>query len=299
MGTTVRKGVTVDASALMGHLYDYSIVLGKDMATVVREQAVLFCNDMIRFSRPFAGKSPGTGNTKGAKDTGAENVSRSIRKIFRSVENADKEQIASLGRYDVFKMWTKRKGERVQGKAKLARWDSFQKKFSKGTQYAFIQSGDLGSMARIHNQNRTDNGHGSLTAAARNAKHPFAIVAKESDINKYVRQKQKDVGILKSAYYFAAKVVKGQAPKAPSWAQHEEGAPNAVGKDDGEQPMKPEVLVGNLIGKRAGNDRFVGLAISYRAYAMRVKMAAQLNKVKMPLWVASAKGMTTYSGKYF
>lgn len=299
MATTVRKGVQVDASALMAHLHDYSIVLGKDMATVVREQAVLFCSDMIRFSRPFAGKTPGTGNTGEAKRTGADNVARSIRKIFRSVETADKEQIASLGRYDVFKMWTKRKGESVQGKGKQARWDSFQKKFSKGTSYAFIAPGDISGMARIHNANRTDNGHGSLTSAARNSKHPFAIVAKESDIKKYIRQKQQDVGILKSAYWFAAGRVKGQTPKAPSWAQHTEGVPNAIGKDDGEQPMRPEVLVGNLIGKRAGNDRFVALAISYRAYAMRVKMAAELNKKKIPLWVAAAKGMTVGSAKYF
>lgn len=299
MGTTARKGVTTDASALMAHLHDYSIVLGKDMATVIREQAVLFCSDMVRFSRPFAGKSPGTGNTSDAKKAGADNVARSIRKIFRPVELADKEQIASLGRYDVFKMWAKRKGETIQGKGKMLRWDAFQKKFGKGTNYAFIGPGDLGGMARIHNANRTDNGHGSLTSSARGSKHPFAIVAKDSDIKKYIRQKQEDVGILKSAYFFAAKRMKGQTPKAPTWAQHAEGQPNAVGQDDGDKPMRPEVLVGNLIGKRAGNDRFVALAISYRAYAMRVKMAAELNKKKIPLWLATAKGMTTGTSKYF
>ena len=33
--------------------------------------------------------------------------------------------------------------------------------------------------------------------------------------------------------------------------------------------------------------------------AMRVKMAAELNKKKIPLWVAAAKGMTVGSAKYF
>lgn len=298
MATTARKNVEVDASALIDHLHDYAKVLGKSLGEVVRDQAGLFCQDMISYSRPFAGKSPGSGGTGQAKTTGNENVKKSIRKIFRPLELATKEQIASVGRYDVFKMWTKRKGERVQGKGKAIRWQLFQERYARSSGLSFIEPGDLGTMGRIHRGLRTDNGRGSLTGAARGSKEPFAIVAKDRDIERYIRQHQKDVGLLKSAYYFAGVGIKGKI-KAPAWAKQTEGRSNAIAQDKIGQPMKPEVTVGNLIGAKAGNEKFVRLAISHRAYAMRVKMAAELNKQKVPLWVASARGQTVRTAKYF
>lgn len=298
MGVTVRKGIEIDDSALMGHLNDYALVLGKDMAEVIREQAGLFCQDMIKYSRPFAGKSPGSGDKKTAKDAGDSNVKRSILKIFRPIDRADPEMIASLGRYDVFKMWTKRKGEKVQGKGKFARWESFKEKYGKGTGYAFIPPGGLDAMAQIHRKLRIDGGRGSLSPAARSSKRPFAIVAKEKDIERYTKKVQKDVGFLKSAYYHAAMLVRSKCAGA-SWVKHTEGRTNAIARDEGQKPKQPEITVGNTIGKRAGNDKFVRLAISYRAYSMRVAMAARLNKEKIPLWLATAQGRTVNVSKFF
>jgi hypothetical protein len=298
MGVTVRKGIEIDDSALIAHLHDYSLVLGKDMAEVIREQAGLFCQDMIKYSRPFAGKAPGSGDKKTAKDTGDNNVMRSIRKIFRSVDQADPEMIASLGRYDVFKMWTKRKGETVQGKGKAVRWERFKEKYGKGTSYAFIPPGSLGLMEQVHRKLRIDGGRGSLSPAARSAQKPFAIVAKDKDIERYTKRVQKDVGMLKSAYYHAAMLVRSKCAGA-SWVKHSEGRTNAIARDEGQKPNQPEMTVGNMIGKRAGNDRFVRMAISYRAYAMRVAMAARLNKEKTPLWLATAQGKTVNVSKFF
>lgn len=298
MATTVRKGVSVDASALSAHLYDYSQVLGKSLSEVVRRQAALFCQDMISYSRPFSGSTPGDGNTSSAKLHGAENVRRSIFKIFRPIDKASKSQIADLGSYEVFKLWNKRKGESIQGTKKILRWQKFQQKFAKGNQLAFVGPGDISSMSKIHSNLRTDGGHGSLISEARRSKQPFAIVAKESDLNSYVRKKQKDVGFLKSAYYIAATNL-GENIKAAAWVRHGEAASNAISIKVSDDPAKPAFIVGNKIGKRAGNANFIGLAISHRAYSMRVAMAAELNKKKIPLWVASAKGMTVGSAKYF
>lgn len=298
MATTARKNVQVDASALIDHLHDFALVMGKTLGEVVRDQAALFCQDMIAYSRPFAGKSPGTGAQSNAKTTGNDNVAHSIRKIFRPVELATKEQIASVGKYEVFKMWTKRNGERVQGKGKAIRWQLFQDKFGGGPSMAYVGPGDLATMGRIHRSLRSDGGHGSLSAVARGAKQPFAIVAKDKDIERYIRQEQKVVGTLKSAYYFAGVRIRGKI-KAPAWAKQAGGQENAIAQDKVAQPMKPEVTVGNMIGGKAGNDKFVRLAISHRAYAMRVKMAAELNKQKVPLWAASARGQTTKTAKYF
>lgn len=298
MATTARKNVQVDASALIDHLHDYALVMGKSLGEVVRDQAALFCQDMIAYSRPFSGKKPGSGATGQAKTTGNDNVKNSIRKIFRPVDLATKEQIAAVGKYEVFKMWTKRKGERVQGKGKAIRWQAFQQKYGGGPSMGFVDSGDLSTLGRIHRSLRTDNGRGSLSSTARNAKQPFAIVAKDRDIERYIRQQQKDIGTLKSAYYFSGVQIKGKI-KAPAWAKQAGGRENAIAQDKIGQPMKPEVTVGNLIGGKAGNDKFVKMAVSHRAYAMRVKMAAELNKQKVPLWVASARGQTTRTAKYF
>lgn len=298
MGISANKDVEVDSSGLSAHLKDYIAVMGKSMQEVLRRQAALFCEDMISYSRPFSGTKPGDGNTKTAKAHGAENVRKSIFKIFRSVDLATRSQIADLGNYDVFKLWNKRKGQTVQGVGKMIRWSKFQQKFARGDSFTFIGPGDQSSLAKIHTNLRTDNGRGALTSEARRSKQPFAIVAKESDIETYVRKKQKDVGFLKSAYWNAAQML-GEKIKAAAWVKHNEGASNAIAIKLINDPAKPSFEVGNKIGKRAGNANFVQIAINHRAYSMRVEMAARLNKEKTRLWVATAQGKTSGTSQFF
>ena len=290
MAIQVAKGVKVDDTEFMKHLDAYSKVMGKSMGEVAKQQAGLFCKDMINYSRPFASsRSAGDGATSGAKEHGQSNVEKSIRKIFRPLERATKSQIADLNKYDIFKQWNRRKGETGQG---MRKWKQFQPKFARGNHYAFIESGNIGAMGAIHSKLRTDNGHGSLTAEARSAKQPFAIVEKDSDIKKYIKEKQKHVGYLKSAYWHAA-VKLGANITAPSWVKHSDGSSNAISLKEGEGTPAPAFTVGNTIGGRAGNSAFVRSAINHRAYAMRAVMAAKLNKDKVPLWLACAGGKVT------
>ena len=289
MKISAVKGAQVDSSGLSAHLKDYIEVMGKSMTEVIRRQAALFCQDMIAYSRPFSGTSPGDGATLTAREHGAENVRKSIYKIFRPIDRATRSQIADLGDYNVFKLWNKRKGQTVQGKGKNIRWQKFQQKFARGDSYAFIGPGDVGAIQKIHTNLRIDGGHGSLTSEARRAKQPFAIVAKDSDLEKYVKKKQKDVGFLKSAYWIAATNL-GEKIKAPAWAKHGEASSNAISIKLVADPAKPSFIVGNKIGKRAGNANFVQVAINHRAYSMRAEMAAKLNKEKVSLWSAAAEG---------
>jgi hypothetical protein len=286
MAIGVAKGVTVDDSAFIKHLEAYSKVMGKSLGEIARQQAGLFCKDMIGYSRPFDGNSIGSGGGSGAKSHGESNVANSIRKIFRPIDKATKAQIADLNRYDVFKMWNKRKGETGQNKRA---WKTFQPKFARGGSYTFIEPGALGAMGALHSRLRTDDGRGSLTSEARNAKQPFAIVAKDSDIQKYIKQKQKDVGYLKSAYYFASVRI-GAKITAPAWVKHMSATQNTIGIAEGRNTPAPSYTVGNLIGRRAGNDAFVRAAINHRAFSMRTVMAAKLNKDKQKLWQACASG---------
>ena len=289
MAIGVAKGVTVDDTAFIKHLEAYSKVMGKSLGEVAKQQAGLFCKDMIGYSRPFDGNSIGSGGGSGAKSHGESNVANSIRKIFRPIDKATKAQIADVNRYDVFKLWNRRKGETGQNQRA---WKTFQPKFARGGSYTFIEPGALGAMGALHSRLRTDDGRGSLTAEARNSKQPFAIVAKDSDIQKYIKQKQKDVGYLKSAYWFASQSI-GAKISAPAWVKKSEAARNAISIKDGEGTPAPSFTVGNLIGRRAGNSAFVRSAINHRAYAMRSVMAAKLNKDKVKLWQACASGSVT------
>jgi hypothetical protein len=296
MGSTARKGVKIDASALHGHLLDYAKTMGKSLGEVCREQAGLFCLDLVKYTRPF--KSPGDGLTSEAKTKGMDNVKNSLYHIFRPIGLATKEQIASLGSYDAFKLWEKRNGDSEFSGTKKLRWASFKAKYGGGRPAQYIPPGDTSLLASIHTKLRQGDGHGSLMSYAIQSKEPFGIVAREKDLTQYIKAKQKNVGKLKSAYYFAALLIRSKA-SVPAWCKNAEGASNAIGENHIDDPMMPNVTVGNKKGKAGTYDSLIKSAISYRAYAMRVKMSAELNKKKIPLWLATAQGMTSHSAKYF
>ena len=302
MGISARQGVKVDDSAFQAHLKDYAAVMGKSMAEVIREQAGLFCLDMVKRSLPFAGGSKGdkeSGGSLGARDAGRDNVRRSVYHIFQPIGNATVGQVASIGRLDVFKMWEKRNSALgVSGKTAKIRWRQFEQKYAGSDKPQFIEDGDMAAIGALHTSKRRDNGRGSLTPSAIHHKGPFAIVANDRDLQRYVKQKEKDVGILKSAYWFAAQRIKSDV-KMPAWVKNTLGASNAIAEDKTNTTAAPEVTVGNAIGGKGTFDSLIKAAINYRAYAMRVKMAAKLNKDKVPLWLATAQGKTSGTFQHF
>lgn len=290
-----RKGIDIDDSNLMGHLHDYALVLGKSLGEVVREQAGLFCMDLVAFTHPF--KSPGQGMTSEAKKKGLANVEKSVFKIFAPIDKATSSQIAAIGRYDVFKLWAKSNTTDKKDRGPKA-WQSFQSRHSGGRQIPYLDA-DSSQMRKIHFKNRRFNGKGGLQPYAIRAKTPFAFVKNEKVIKTYVREHQKFVGSFKSAYWFAAQKIRAKEVRAPAWIRHQRGNKFAIGIDQIQQPKKPEATVGSIIGKRAMPVGLVRRAISKRAYAMRFVMARELNKRKMSLWEATARGMTVNTARYF
>jgi hypothetical protein len=289
MAIKVDRNIIVDDEMLKAHLLDFSRVLSKSMSEVIREQSGLFCMDMIKYSRPFSGSSPGNGATSGAKRHGMENVKKSVYKIFRPLHKATSSMVADLDDYGVFKQWIKTKGNKTRRNLSLKRWVAFKEKNARGNQYAFFGSGDQSSMEKMHTRLREDGGHGPLKSAARRSKQPFAIVQKESDINRYIKKKQESVGRLKSAYYFSAKRL-GVEIKAPAWAKNSGGEQFLIAEDNTSNLQQPSITVGNKIGGKAGNDNFVQVAKNHRAFAMRQRMAAELNKNGEQLWERTFKG---------
>lgn len=296
MPISVSKHVQLDPSNLVAHLHDFAKVMGKDLGEVVREQAGHFCMDLVKYTRPFT--SPGKGLESGSRDKGEENVTKALFTVFQPLERATKQQISDTKSFEVFKMWNK---ERGQGKASMSsqkQWEMFQAQTPPRRSMTYVGS-DLSAMSKIHNKLRKYSGKGGLMDFAKQSKAPFALARREKDIEKYAKQKWKDIGSLKAGYWFAAQKIRAKEIKAPAWIKHTIGQSYAVGQDMINTPMKPEALVGNLVGFRAMPRGLLRSAINYRMYAMRVKMAAELNKKKIPLWLATAQGLTTGTYKNF
>lgn len=297
MAIKPTKHVSLDASTLMAHLHDYSKVMGKELGEVVREQAGHFCLDLVKYTRPFT--SAGKGMEPGSKKKGEENVHKALFKVFQPIEKATKQQVADMRSFEVFKLWSKSQGGGQSGISKQKLWEMFQVRNPPRRTLAYLGS-DAGAMTKTHQKLRKYSGKGGLVDYAKKSKSAFAFVKKESDIKKYAKQKLKDIGSLKSGYWFAAQKIRSKEIRAPAWIKnHQIGQSYAIGQDMIQQPMKPEVLIGHLFGLRAMPKGLLKAAISYRQYAMRVKMAAELNKRKVPLWLATAQGLTTNTQKHF
>lgn len=297
MAIKPTKHVSLDASTLMAHLHDYAKVMGKDLGEVVREQAGHFCMDLVKYTRPFT--SAGKGLENDSKKKGEENVRLSLLKVFQPIANATKQQVADMRSFEVFKLWSKSQGVGKSSMSKDKQWQVFQARNPARRSLTYVGS-DSSAMAKIHQKLRKYSGKGGLVDYAKNTKSAFAFVKKESDITKYAKQKLKGIGSLKSGYWFAAQKIRAKEIKAPAWIKgHQIGQSYAIGQDMIQQPMKPEAVIGNLFGFRAMPRGLLRAAISYRQYAMRVKMAAELNKRKIPLWLATAQGLTTNTQKHF
>ena len=294
------KGVQIDDTLLHAHLYDYSRVLGKDIGQVIKHQAALFCQDMIKYTAPYAGQSPGGGETGTAKKHGQDSVKSSIMHLFRTIKTATPSQIASIGRPDVFKLWVKMIDD---GKAdtyttthrRSMKWSTFQTKFSKSsTPLKFISKGGISEMKAFHNQNRKDNGRGGLN---KSAKAGLAFVEDEADLKEYIKLKQANVGMLKSPYYHSAQAIGEFKVSFPKWTQHLQSRNDAIAVNDVNKPQMPEVTVGNKIGgKLARTEKY---ALNRRGDAMRNAIVRQLDKDKMPLWEAVAHGRITGTLPYY
>jgi hypothetical protein len=294
MALSANKGTQVDISGLMAHIADFSKLLGKDQAVVIKRQAALFCEDMLKYSRPFDGKTPGGGLLDGAQQHGMENVNNSIVHIFRPLAYATGEQVAAIGRYDVFKTYQEGKNAIVITKT---RWSVFQRKYDKGGKaLPFIPEGDLSAMRALHTSLRVDGGRGGLKQSVWESKEPFAIVESDKDMKTLILEKQKDVGKLKSPYWYAAQQL-DEKIKGKKWVQNSEGRNDAIAERKESDPLLPEFTVGNRIGGKAGNDNFVKLAINHRAFAMRSAMVYEMKKQKLTLWGRSAATLNT--SQYF
>ena len=273
--------------------------MGRSMTDVIRQQAGLFCKDMIEYTPPLAGGNEGPGNTLTARNRQQEAIRKSVFKLFRTQKNASPAMIADADNLGIFRMWLQEKNP--SAKATKAGYRKFQQSYGRGNKVVFIDRGDLSRIGELHTGAREDGGHGRLKSIYRAKSGQPIGIADERDLQKYIKSKYASVGKLKSPYYAAAEAI-GAKQSFPAWVKHADGAKNAIAINQLSDPVVPSLTVGNLIGKkvlRGFVERNVQRAINYRAYGMRNAMAKKLNKDKQALWQATAKGTISGTAKYF
>jgi len=295
MGIGIKKNVEVDATVLKQHLEAYSKIMGLGLAEVIRKQAGLFCMDLIKHTYPFT--SAGKADTPESKAMGMKNIDVQVRKIFKPLEFASADEVGAIGSKSVFLKWEKARQEKFgDDPSKRVRWETFQARHAGGRSIPYIE--ESGQLKEIHAKVRKNKGRGGLQEWAKKAGKAFAIVKNEKVIEKYIKQKQKNVGILKSAYWFSSLKIKANV-RAPSWTKHSEGEANAIGEDKTKTPKLPEVTVGNTIGRLALPESLMRLALNRRALSMRAEMAGKLTRDCGKLWVACAQGRAPDAKRFF
>lgn len=294
------RGVEIDDTLLHAHLHDYAAVLGDNIGVVIKKQAALFCQDMIRYTAPYAGQVPGGGETTPAKKHGQDSVKSNIMHMFKTLDTAKPSEIAAIGSPEVFKLWihfldSGRADPYLSDNRRHVKWSRFEANYKKGLQpIRFIPSGDLLRLNYAHKENRRDGGRGSIMKPSKGI---IAVVESPKDLKQFIKEKQANVGFLKSAYYHAAQLIGETKVTFPKWIQHSKAKVNAIALDDSHKPMMPEVTVGNKIGgKLERTERF---ALKRRGDSMRNAIVRHLSKIKMPLWEAVAHGKITGTLPYF
>jgi len=288
MAIKTSYDVKIDQSLLAAHLRDYAATMGEQMYAVITNQAALFCLDMVKYSAPFSG-SPGTGASTAAKIKAAEHVRSQINSVFKPLEKANPRQVASLGSPYVFAEWiTFFKNEKndmyLLNNRRRFKWQIFGNKFagSAGGNRIIDTMDDLKKTHEAIRYNR----FGPIKRSVRKKGMQF-IVKRKSMINEYIKQKTKNVGIQKSAYYFSAKNIGDITVKFPAWVNQVQGQLYAIAHPDW-NPLKPSVTVGNQIG-RVVDSRYQ-YVLNSRAASMRKRMKSYLNSKKITLADAIKSG---------
>lgn len=276
----------------------FALVFKKDMASVVKEQAMLLCGDMVDFTPPFSGASPaitkggegGFGNR--ARKKGMDSVSRDIRKIFAPIEQATAATVAKSGDMEDFTVWMKRKrnlpaphypGYLFDMYDKQGAWmtvETLYGKFKQVEQNKSAQEGRFNPQVtegwiKTNHYARRGGAPGSnaLYKVSEGVKKDKLYVYPFQAVESYIKKVQRRVGRLKSGWYAAYKAQGGK--KQSQWiAAQGTGEMIYIPQLSGD---KPQITVGNKIGRNFRQSwRFFDMAMSHRAYSMRVRIFHKL-----------------------
>lgn len=291
---SVRKGVKVDYTTLARSFSIYAMVMRKDMAEIVKQQARYFAKDMCDYTPPFSGAGPQT--TKGgeggfgtkARNKGQAAVSRDVRKIFAPLAQAPATAIARSDNMGILNAWMTEKLKlpaphdpqyifkmlETRGVIGQGEFDYFQRvESTKGGSPVAVHLGTTeGTVKSIH-QLRRGNPSYKVTQTQKSL---INYVDNWKVVERYIKRVQQRVGKLKSGWYYAGLNL-GKMPTS-AWIANQGNStsiyvPKLIGPD-------PTIKLGSSIGRRYSQGyHFMRMAMNHRYYSMRV---AVLNHLKGP-----------------
>jgi hypothetical protein len=291
---TVKKGVRVDYTTLSRAFAIYTMVMRKDIAQVVKQQARFFAKDMCDYTPPFSGAGPQT--TKGgeggfgnkARNKGRDAVSRDVRKIFAPIAQAPAAGVAASGNIGILNAWMTEKMKlptphepdyifkmvEKRGIIGQGEFDYFQRvEARKGTpRTKFMLGTTENSVKSYHLQRRGDPSY----KVRKTDKSEITYVDNWKVVESYIKRVQQRVGKLKSGWYYAGLQL-GKMPTS-AWIMNQGNStsvysPKLLGPD-------PTIKLGSSIGRRYSQGyHFMRMAMNHRYYSLRVAM---LNHLKGP-----------------
>ena len=103
----VKVNVGVDVKQLQDHFRVYAKIMGRSMAVVLKDQARLFCQDMLDYTLPVENNKPGTGMgiTSKAKKMTMDRVAGDIEKVFMPLGYASFKSVANADDIGIFSSW--------------------------------------------------------------------------------------------------------------------------------------------------------------------------------------------------
>jgi hypothetical protein len=326
--TIIKVGVTVDESQLKRHFEVFAKVMGKDVAVVIKDQARLFCQDMLDYTLPVENCTPGTGRgtTSRAKQEGMDRVQQDIEKVFMPLGYASFKSVANADDIGIFSAWLRERRAMPKvilpdflKEANSDLWDTSQM-FERFKRFARkIDSKGIGALAGRNlgvdnlSQANTTNIQGLHEGARRGPRNyrikdnfnPYFIADYNSKVPAYIRKVQSRVGKLKAGWYTAGSQL-GKV-RAPSWVISNQWGTGIV-VDQLSNNKTPSLTVGNSAHRRHTADTSGGVswiwyryAIYHRAYSMRIKIAEKLiNSGRLrELWALTSPGGPLSGGREF
>lgn len=284
------KDVKLDTEGFRKVMRDFAVVFGKLGGAVVKDQAARLADDLLDYTLPVTGNGgPGAGRSAAARKVGEQSMQADLNRIFKPLHTASYEDIADQGSFPVFAAWVadRRKHNKKAGiKASEVNgdnWVGFQSmhggKGRKNANFNLVNKGEE-AIRRAHVLARGGDNVKNYKWNVKAANTTYFIDDYESKIPAYIKEAKKRVGRLKSGWYEAA-VALGRKPKAAEFITGNTQG-NGYAVDESQNATKPTVVIANrihfLMGGGAGASLWKS-AFHYRNYAMRVKIAEEINKV--------------------
>jgi hypothetical protein len=321
----IKVGVTVDERQLKKHFEVFAKVMGKSVAVVIKEQARLFCQDMLNYTLPVEGNSPGggAGITGQAKQEGMDRVEADIQKVFEPLGYASFKSIANADDLGLFTAWLRERRAMPRvilpdflKNANADLWDSSMM-YERFKKFARNIGGHSPTVTHLGTDNLsqayTGNIQGLHEAARRGPRNykvsdkfkPYFIADYPSKVVPYIKKVQQRVGKLKAGWYTAGSQL-GKI-KAPAWVIGNQWGTGIL-VNQLANTTSPSITVGNSAHRRHTQDTSGGVAwiwyryaIYHRAYSMRLEIAQKLIQSGRlrELWAMTSQGGALSGGGQF